>query len=240
MLNNVVRRAGITAALLAAVSAAHAETDISGNVALTSDYKFRGISQSDGSPAIQGGFDVSFAPGFYLGAWASSVDFDSNDGLDGSLEVDYYAGWSNTVGDSGIGLDVGYIYYDYPGDNGVEGDYQEVYLGASWHDLSLQVNYSDDYYAETGDFWYLSADYSVALADNVSLGLHAGYNMLDKNGGFLATAEDAFTDYSVALTYAWGGVDLSLAYTGTDLNDADVFGTNWGDARAIFTISKSL
>ncbi|MCB1710405.1 MAG: TorF family putative porin, partial [Halioglobus sp.] len=61
--------------------------EISGNVALTSDYRFRGISQSDESAAIQGGFDVEFSPGFYVGTWGSSVDFDSNEGYDGSLEL---------------------------------------------------------------------------------------------------------------------------------------------------------
>ena len=59
--------------------------EISGNVALTSDYRFRGISQSDTSAAIQGGFDAEFSPGFYIGTWGSSVDFDSNDGYDGPL-----------------------------------------------------------------------------------------------------------------------------------------------------------
>ena len=213
---------------------------ISGNVALTSDYRFRGISQSDESAAIQGGFDVEFSPGFYLGVWGSSVDFDSNEDYDGSLELDYYGGWSSAIGDTDFGIDVGYIYYDYPGDNGSEGDYQEFYVSGSWKDLALSINYSDDYYAETGDYWRYSVDYSLSLMDNLSLGLQAAYNEVDEGGGFFSSDEDSYTDYSVTLTYSVAGVDLSVAYVGTDLDDDDVFGTDWADDTAVFTISKSM
>ncbi|MCB1847479.1 MAG: TorF family putative porin [Halieaceae bacterium] len=214
--------------------------EISANVALTSDYRFRGISQSDESAAIQGGFDAEFGPGFYIGTWGSSVDFDSNEGYDGSLELDYYAGWSSAIGDTDFGIDVGYIYYDYPGDNGDEGDYGEVYVSGSWKDFSLSVNYSDDYYGGTGKFFYYAADYSIGLFDTgVTVDFHVGYNDFDENG-FLSSEEDTYTDYSVSLGYSWAGVDFSVAYVGTDLDDDDVFGTDWADDTAVFTISKSM
>ena len=214
--------------------------EISANVALTSDYRFRGISQSDESAAIQGGFDAEFGPGFYIGTWGSSVDFDSNEGYDGSLELDYYAGWSSAIGDTDFGIDVGYIYYDYPGDNGDEGDYGEVYVSGSWKDISLSVNYSDDYYGGTGKFYYYAADYSIGLFDTgVTVDFHVGYNDFDENG-FLSSEEDTYTDYSVSLGYSWAGVDFSVAYVGTDLDDDDVFGTDWADDTAVFTISKSM
>jgi len=240
MLNKKMLPAALATALLAATSVAQADMEISGNVALTTDYKFRGISQSDESAAVQGGFDASWDTGIYVGAWASSVDFDSNDGFDGSLELDYYAGWSSDIGDTDFGIDVGYMYYDYPGDNGAEGDYQEVYGSVSWKGLSVGMNYSDDYYAETGDFYYYKADYSHAFNDVISLDLHVGYNDLEKNGGFLSSNEDSYTDYSVSLTANYFSVDWSIAYVGTDLDDDDLFGTDWGDDAAIFTISKSL
>ena len=71
------------------------------------------------------------------------MDFDTDgDGFDGSLELDYYGGWSGTFGSTDDwGVDVGYIYYDYPGDEGVEGDYQEDLPGSfSWRDLSMGVH----------------------------------------------------------------------------------------------------
>jgi uncharacterized protein (TIGR02001 family) len=252
MLNKKLLTAAVTAALIGGAGLAQAQErddidvasgdgfEISGNVALTSDYRFRGISQSDESAAIQGGFDVEFSPGFYLGVWGSSVDFDSNEDYDGSLELDYYGGWSSAIGDTDFGIDVGYIYYDYPGDNGAEGDYQEFYVSGSWKDISLSVNYSDDYYAETDEYWRYSLDYSLSLMENLSLGLQAAYNELEENGGFFSSDEDSYTDYSVTLTYSVAGVDLSVAYVGTDLDDDDVFGTDWADDTAVFTISKSM
>lgn len=253
MFNKKLLTAAIASTLMAGTGLAQAEEPavvtgdslvegftISGNVALTTDYRFRGISQSDEDIAVQGGFDAEFGPGFYVGIWGSSVDFDSNDGYDGSLELDYYGGWSSSIGDTDFGVDVGYIYYDYPGDSGDEGDYQEFYVGGSWKDLSIQVNYSDDYYAETDDFWYVSGDYSFSVMDTIDVALHVGGNFLEEDGGFLSSDEDYYTDYSVTLTYTWATVDFALAYVGTDLDDDDVFGTDWADDTAVFTISKSL
>ena len=258
MLNKKLLTAAVTTAVLTGAGFAQAAEDavvtgdslmsgfeISGNVALTTDYRFRGISQTDEDIAVQGGFDAEFGPGFYVGMWGSSVDFDSNDGYDGSLELDYYGGWSSSIGDTDFGIDVGYIYYDYPGDSGDEGDFQEFYVGTSWKDLSLQVNYSDDYYGGTDEAWYISGDYSFSLLEDFTVGLHVGYQILDDEGGFLAADadgknEDGYTDYSVSVTYTWASVDFSLAYVGTDLDDDDVFGTDWGDDTAIFTLSKSL
>ena len=240
MFNKKMLPASLAAALLAgAVSSAQAAPEISGNIALTSDYKFRGISQSDESPAIQGGFDISWDNGIYLGTWGSSVDFDSNDGYDGSLELDYYGGWAGDITDN-VGVNVGYLYYDYPGDNGAEGDYQEVYLSVSLWDGTIGAAYSDDYYAETGSFYYVYGDYSIGIGENFSVDLHLGYNDLDKNGGFLATDTDSYVDYSVGVTTSWLAVDWTLAYVGTDLDNEDVFDTDWGDDSVIFTISKSM
>jgi uncharacterized protein (TIGR02001 family) len=240
MLNKNLLSAALATTLMAGAITVQAAPDISGNVALTSDYRFRGISQSDESAAIQGGFDIAWDMGFYVGTWASSVDFDTNlRGYDGSLELDYYAGWGGNVTDS-IGIDVGYMYYSYPGDNGADGDYQEFYAKASLWGGTLGVVYSDDYYAETGEFYYLSGDYSFGLGEIFSLDLHVGYNDLEKNGGFLDTDTDSYVDYSAGISATWLSVDWSLAWVGTDLNKKDVFGTDWAEDTAIFTISKSL
>jgi uncharacterized protein (TIGR02001 family) len=251
MLNKKVLSAAITAALMAGAAQAQERDDvdsaassdgfeISGNVALTSDYRFRGISQSDKNPAIQGGFDIEFSPGFYFGTWGSSVDFDNSVDYDGSLELDYYGGWSSAIGNTDFGIDVGYIWYDYPGDSGDEGDYGEVYVAGSWKDLSVGVNYSDDYYGGTGKFYYYAADYSFSLFEHFSVGLHVGYNDFDKAGEFLSNDQDSYTDWSISLGYSWAGVDFSVAYVDTDLNDEDVYDTNWADSTAVFTISKSM
>lgn len=243
MLNKKLLPAALATALLAGATVAQADMEISGNVALTSDYKFRGISQSNEDIAVQGGFDLGWDNGIYIGTWASSVDFDvssADGGLNGSLELDYYVGWASDIGDSGFGIDVGYLYYDYPGDDGVEGDYQELYGSLSWNDLAVGVAYSDDYYAETDTFWYYYADYSLGINDTFTIDFHVGYNDVEKNGGFLSSDEDSFIDYSVGVTASWLAVDWTLAYVGTDLDEEDVFDTEWGDDSIIFTISKSM
>ncbi|MEH6570256.1 MAG: TorF family putative porin [Halioglobus sp.] len=241
MLNKKLLPASLAAAVLAgAVSTAQGAPEISGNVALTSDYKFRGISQSNEDIAIQGGFDIGWDTGIYVGVWGSSVDFDTDGfGFDGSLELDGYAGWAGDISDN-VGVDVGYMYYGYPGDEGDDGDYQEFYLKLNLWDGTLAAIYSDDYYGGTGEFYYLSGDYSIGLGDNFSLDLHAGYNDLDKDGGFLGTDTGSYVDYSVGVTTSWLAVDWTLAYVGTDLDDEDVFDTAWGDDTVVFTISKSL
>lgn len=232
--------AAITAALLAGAATSAQAVEISGNVALTSDYKFRGISQSDESPAIQGGFDLGFENGIYVGTWGSSVDFGyaEGEGFDGSLELDYYAGWAVPINDN-IGIDVGYIYYDYPGDDGAEGDYQEIYGSVSLWDLSLGLAYSDDYYGDSGDFMYYQADYSLGLGDTFTVDFHIGYNDLDEEG-FLSNGATSYTDYSIGVSASWLAVDWSLAWVGTDLDEEEVFDSEWGDDAAIFTVSKSL
>ena len=212
----------------------------SANVTLTSDYKFRGISQSDESPAIQGGFDIEHESGFYVGTWGSSVDFDINEnGYDGSLELDYYAGFSRNINDS-LAFDVGYLYYDYPGDNGGEGDYQEVYGSLSFKDLTVGVHYSDDYYAETGEFYYVYADYSYTLPQDFVISASVGYNSLDEADTFLSDGADSYTNFSIALSKEVGGIELALAYVGTDLDEEEVFDTEWGEPTAVFSLTKSL
>ena len=237
--------AAMATALLAGgvVNQAQAEVEISGNVALTSDYRFRGISQSNDDIAVQGGFDVAFDNGIYIGTWGSSVDFDldSSQGLNGSLELDYYVGWASDIGDSGLALDVGCLYYDYPGDSSVlEGDYQEIYASASFADGTVGIHYSDDYYAESGSFFYYYADYSFGLSDTLSLDLHVGLNDFDDADVFLSDG-DSYIDYSVGLTASYFAVDWSLAWVGTDLDGDEYFGLDdLVDDTIVFSISKSL
>ena len=225
-----IKTAIFAATLMSSASVMAAE--VSGNVALSSDYFFRGIDQSGGE-ALSGGFDVAFESGFYVGTWASSIDFS------GGLELDYYAGWAMEVGENSA-IDVGYMYYDYPGDDGAEGDYQEVYGSFSFHDFTIGLNYSDDYYGETDTFFYYYANYSFSLGENWGLDVHVGYNDLEEDGGFLGTSEGSYTDYSVGLTWSVVGVDLGAAYVGTTLDEEDVFGTDWGEDTVVFSISKSM
>jgi uncharacterized protein (TIGR02001 family) len=131
----------------------------------TSDYVFRGVSQTDNDPTIQGGADLSYGI-IYAGVWASGLDFGDDPTVSGSeaqVEVDWYGGikptWQSPFGP--MNLDFGVIYYSYPGANDFAGnlDYVELKAGYSWSVLhpslttGTTVYWSPDYFASTGSVW---------------------------------------------------------------------------------------
>lgn len=232
----------LIAAAVATVSLP-ALAEISGNVALTTDYRFRGWSQTTSDPAVQGGFDYNHESGFYVGTWGSNVEFA------GSLELDYYAGFANDINDS-IGYDVGVIYYDYPGGDlgGVDPEFWEVYGGLSGDlgpvSLSGTISYSDDYFGETGKAWYYDLGASYGLPYDISLNAHFGYQTIDdgsiKDDGFFSSDEDSYKDWSIGVTKTMWDLDFDLSYIDTNLSDSDCFGNNVCDSTVVFSISKSL
>ena len=215
--------------------------EVSGNIALTTDYKFRGISQSDSAPSVQGGFDIAFDNGAYIGTWGAAVDFDcaidTCGGLNGGIELDYYAGFASDISDS-VSFDIGYIYYDYPQDEGLLGDYGEIYGSLSFGDFGIGMNYSDEYWGETGKFTYTYATYSMALSESVALDLLVGSGDYDE-AGYLDGATEHM-NWSVALSTSAGGLDFALTYEDTDLDKEDAYGYDWADAALILSIGKSL
>ena len=215
--------------------------EVSGNIALTTDYKFRGISQSDSAPSVQGGFDVAFDNGVYIGTWGAAVDFDcaidTCGGLNGGIELDYYAGFASDISDS-VSFDIGYIYYDYPQDEGLLGDYGEIYGSLSFGDFGIGMNYSDEYWGETGKFTYTYATYSMALSESVALDLLVGSGDYDE-AGYLDGATEHM-NWSVALSTSAGGLDFAITYEDTDLDKEDAYGYDWADAALILSIGKSL
>lgn len=234
----------IASALLAGSSAAVAE--ISGNVALTSDYVFRGVSQTDNQMAIQGGLDYAHESGFYVGTWASNVspDFFNGTGHDPQIELDMYAGYSGTLA-NGIGYDLGYIRYQYPGFDTANTD--ELYISGSMSGFTVSLNYSDElaFLPSTESAWYLAAGYEMDLPQDFGLALHIGHSFGDAfDVGPSAPANvtglsDSYTDWSVGLTKAVAGVDLGLTYTDNDIDSNDC-NINICDSRVVFSVSKSL
>ena len=125
-------------------------------------------------------------------------------------------------------------------DEGVEGDYQEVYLGFSWKDLGVSINYSDDYYAESGSFYYLSGDYSWSINDTFSMDFHVGLNEFDDKDVFLSDG-DSYVDYLIGVNAEWLSVTWSLQYIGTDLDGDEYFDLDdLVDDTVVFGISKAL
>ncbi len=106
--------------------AGEAQAAVSGNIGAASNYLWRGTTQTDDSVAVQGGIDYSHDSGFYLGTWASNVDF----GDDTSYELDFYGGYSGSIGED-FGYDISYLYYGYPDAEG-DIDFGELALTLSW------------------------------------------------------------------------------------------------------------
>ena len=198
------------------------ELTLSGDVTFTSDYAFRGISQTEEAPALQGGLSLNSASGFYVSVWGSNVDFLA----EGTLELDVMLGWSGAINDD-WSTDVGIMRYGYPNTAIAGSNFYEVYGSLSYQDLTFGLAYSDDYYANSGDFFYLYADYSYALMENLSLDLHVGQNEYDDSSA-------SYLDWSVGLSTEVMGAALSLAYIDTDID-----GSYLADSRVIFSVSKS-
>jgi uncharacterized protein (TIGR02001 family) len=217
-----------TSALAADPKAPAPDFEISGNFAITSNYIFRGISQSNKKPALQGGVDFSHKSGFYAGNWNSSVSEWASPFSSG-IESDLYAGYSSEFG--GAGIDVGYITYIYPGaristtDSRNAVDTQELYIGFSYGPASLKASrtMSDRYFGQGKDpggvtltsdakgtmYYDLSVEHS--LSDSVGLTVRAG--MLDF-ANKTATTKTIY-DYSVGVSYDLSGWGLGLTYSNT-------------------------
>ena len=212
-----------TFAALALTTAAPAQ-EIVGNVGLTSNYIFRGITQTDDGPAVSGGFDYENG-GFYAGIWASSVDF----GDDTTLEVDFYGGYGFSAG--GLDWDVGAIYYAYPDSPELGGnsqDFLELYGGVSKDfgsfALDGKLSWSDDFYAGTGNAIYIEAGIAVPLTDDVAFDARIGSSQFDD-----LTGAD-YEDWQLGLSGEVIGVGWDLRY-----HDTSDF---YGDAF-VFSISQS-
>lgn len=168
-------RAALSVASLPPLASAQAGT-LSGSAALTSDYVFRGITQTLGDPAAQFGLRWQSEPGTYATVWGSTVEFPGDSGA--SSEVDYVLGWSGNLGDAWA-LDASVTYFDYPSAR-VDLSYAELittltYSGNYW----LTFGYSPDVFAtdETGIYVQLGARFP--FGDAWRLEAAAGYYRLN-------------------------------------------------------------
>ena len=258
--------AGLSVAPAFAEEAAPApEHTIAGNAGIFSSYRFRGIDQTFGKPALQGGVDYSHSSGFYVGNWNSNV----NEGAgypSGNLEMDYYGGYKTTIG--GVGIDVGGIYYYYPGTN-VTGltnrgkthsgsiNNKELYVGASWEFLSLKYYRAiDDYFSmpDTKGTSYVDLSANYDLGDGWGVNGHVGrLNYKNFTNG-------NYTDWKVGVTKDINGWVFGLSYIDTNAkgncgksepycfsNNVDDSGTavtnakfkDAGRATAVLSVSKT-
>lgn len=227
---SVAALAGSAVALFALTGTAFAEDKLewSASATGTSDYVFRGISQSDNDPAIQGSFDLTYGM-FYAGVWASSIDFQP----DANIEVDYYAGITPEW--QGVSFDFGYIYYNYPDDQTL--DYWELKAGASAEIMPKLTAGGTFYWTPDilGEEWYV---YEGTLAYE-----------LPKFAMFTPTVDGliGYTDFETSSDYAYWNAGLALAVENITFDfrywdtDADAtLCTTTCDERFVFSVGVSI
>lgn len=238
----------ISTGILIACSA-HAQAEFSATLTLTTDYVFRGISNTDEDPAIQGSFDYAHDAGFYAGVWASNVKFRENADVDAvdtveeaTIEIDYYAGFASEF-ESGLYWDIGALYYTYPGaESALDYDYWEAMAALGYGfgevalepDISAQVYYSPEYFGRTGDATYITGILNLSLPGDFGLSVSAGRQSFDEDASL------DYTDYKIGLTRSLAGFEFELAYTDTDISKADCDDLDICSERVIFSLSRPI
>lgn len=216
-----IAAAGLLAASITGLASAG---DVVGNVGLTTNYVFRGITQTDDGPAISGGFDIE-KEGFYGGVWASSVDF----GDDTTMELDLYGGYTFSAG--GFDLDIGAIYYAYPDSpeyGGESQDFAEIYFGAGRAfgpvAIDAKLSWSDDFYLGTGQALYAEIGAAIELVEGITADARIGSSTFDD-----LTGAD-YEDWQIGVSGEAFGVGWDLRYHDT----SDFF-----DDALVFSVSQS-
>lgn len=254
-----VMAASMFACGFASVPAYADETDpppaitVTGNVALVTDYRFRGLSQSNGDPAIQGGININHASGFYVGVWSSSLDFSQFPAIDdvyGEQELDVFGGWTGSVG-GGVTADVGLLYYAYPGGHTGNAEFFEPYASLSttlgpataklgvayaWSQKGLDINADGN----NDDNLYVYMDLGAGIPDTpVSLSGHIGYTDGALSPKFATGATTGYSsgwDYSLGATYSvTKNLSLGVSYVGVDGATVD----GYSDDTVIGTLKLS-
>ena len=184
----------VVAMLLGATGAANA-VEINGSAGVNSNYVWRGATQSDGKPVLQGSIGLATEKGFYANAWGSQVDY--ND--DTTAEIDLTVGFSNDINET-ISYDVGYVRYSYLGDDVEFGDdAQEIYGTLSVGPLSgtiyRDIDNDSNYYAGSvsiSDIVDMPFDLSGFVGRNADSNMDAGV-ILGNN----------FIDDKINVSYSW-------------------------------------
>jgi uncharacterized protein (TIGR02001 family) len=221
----------------------------------TTDYSYRGLSQTQRGVAFQPGITYESAAMTsdnlsawgYLGAWGSNVDFP---GTGAFAEVDLIGGVRGKALSDKLTFDIGYIRYNYPGSNGLlQLDFNEIGLVVGYDfgpvQLSGAVRYSPNFFANSGNAWYKWAQAVVPLPfikvnENVSFKLFGtiGNQSVQRYINY-GIPNDNYWDWQLGATATVWGVDLTLAYVDTNIDVAGCLNTQNCAARVIFSVSKT-
>lgn len=213
----------LAAGLLLTSTAANAQdVTITGAATIASQYRFRGISQSDNKPVVQGTIMIAHTSGFYVSAWGSSASAGNSTVNIGGTEIDLYGGWTHSLGKSGVTVDGGVYGYLYRGASSL--NYYEIYgsLGKAFGPVTAKVGV---YYAPDQkvfdplprhDNTYVYGELSGTVPGTpVTLHGHIGH----VGGGFDYTKD--YVDYNVGASAKWRALTFDLSLVGTDVSRSD-------------------
>lgn len=236
----------LAAAMLLTSGSVYAE--LSSTLTLSSDNVSRGISDTDGAPAIQGSFDYAHDSGAYAGLWASNVKFRENADVpaidtveEATIEIDYYLGYSGELSDA-LSWDAGVAYMSYPGaDSSLNYDYWEAYAMLAYAldemtlspEFGIELYHTPDNSEDSGAADYMLASVSLNMPMDTVLYLSVGRSTFDD---FPA---DDYSDFKIGLSKEIEGFGFELSYTDTGLSQADC-GGDMCDSRVIISVSHMM
>ena len=225
------------------------------NIGLFSQYVFRGISQTNEKPAVQGGFDLSHKSGFYIGTWASNITWIADyvppgaPPVSAGMEWDFYGGYKGTL-PADFGYDLGVLYYWYPGtfpSGWTTDNTTELYAALTWKFLSLKYSYSANNQtfgvpdSRGSGYVDLTASYDIVDKVNdvfgkVTIFGHVGRQDFRNNGNF------SYTDWKGGISTEIWGLTVGIYGTGTNANSSaytNIYGTNTAKDQFVGYVQKS-
>ncbi len=265
-----MKRLLLALALLAGFSAAQAQTEppaapevspVTANVTVTSDYRYRGISQTNFKPAIQGGFDYAHESGFYIGNWNSSISWisDANPGTSAPIEMDFYGGFKKEFIGEGFASDFGVLQYYYPTtglpSTATNPNTTELYAAQNFTfgpvtgfaKFSYAVSNTFGYANSNGSYYPdLTANYDTGIW-GTSVNAHVGYQKIAGQSVVTGVPTASYMDWKLGLTKDFGGgLSGAIAYIGTNAAKSgstyayqSPSGKNLGGSTGLISLTKA-
>ncbi|HEY0293881.1 MAG TPA: TorF family putative porin [Bordetella sp.] len=218
---------------------------LTANLTLASEYRYRGLMQTAGNPAIQGGFDFSHASGFYLGNWNSNISWlsDGNGKVSAPIEMDFYGGYKGKITDD-VPFDLGVLRYQYPGDypsGVVSPDTTELYAGTGYGPVTFKYSYAPTNlfgfdHSQHSQYADLTANFDTGVW-GLTVNTHVGYQYVRN------VDHGSYWDWKLGLTKDFGqGWSASVAYIDTNA-DRTVYtnpqGRYIGRATGLASVTKT-
>jgi len=233
---------------------------VTSNVSLVSDYLYRGISQTNAKPAIQGGFDYAHSSGFYAGVWGSSISWLTDSpaitgATNAQVELDTYFGFKKSLAGD-FSYDVGFLRYNYPASyvatlpaGAAKADTDEIYGAMSYKFITVKYSHSlGDTFgidkAKGTTYVDLSANYPITDT-GFTVSAHVGkqtYKGTVADGLEAANSTPTYTDYKIGVTKDFSGFVIGLAYSSTDANKTqytNALNKYLGRDTAVLSFSRS-